>query len=201
MKKIIIKGVFFLTMIAIALSCQKETLHQNNNSEKGIIINQSSESEDLIKNEPSEKSGDCNECTYNVFSYNIIVSNMNIIGTMKVTNNSSKYFMTFKTVNGWKLSEIHVFGGNIANLPVLNGNINPNGFNVNQVFSVPTHIYSFNTNINNLPSSCLSIVATGIAVDGYGNYQQFWVYGIQLPNTKFVAWYNTYCIQVCSSKS
>ncbi len=200
MKKIFTKGIFLLALIAIVVSCQKEIIHKSDISKKGILVEQSSQSEDLMNNQQIEKSDECNHCNYNIFTYNIINSSMNNVGTMRLTNNDTRFSITFKTTNGWLLNEIHLFAGDIANLPILNGNLNLNGFSVNKVFNSPTNLYSIKAYLNSLPP-CFSIVATGTATDTYGNLQQVWVYGIQLPGTKFIVWYNTYCIQQCQSKT
>ena len=196
MKNIYLQGIIFLFMLGIISSCQKEVLMEQNVPDQNVNV-QSSTDQDLIFNALQEKSSIANQCSYSVFSFDIVNSAKVKLGEMKLTNVDSKLYLTFKSMNNWKFENLYVFAGEINNIPLISGNINLHEINFNYSFVKPAKLYSFSYNLSLMPS-CFSIYVSGKLVDSHGNMQKFVVDGTQLAGTKYNILYNDYCLQTCN---
>ncbi|MDB5203170.1 MAG: Conserved repeat domain protein [Ferruginibacter sp.] len=120
-------------------------------------------------------------------------------GEVTVTNDGVDLTVTYNCLNGWKISEIHLYVGEFASAPQNNGgNPIPGRFPIKETFSTGVTTYSKVIPLASLPD-CFIVAAHAVVKSGTGTTggtQTGWGQGTQFPGNNWGMYFD-YCVTTC----
>ncbi len=120
-------------------------------------------------------------------------------GTVTVTNDGTTLFVTYSTTNGWAMSEVQLYVGELANAPQNNGgNPTPGRFPIKQNFSPSVTTATYSMPLSGLPD-CFVVAAHCVvktSTGGSGSTQTGWGQGTQFGGNNWGMYFD-YCQVEC----
>ena len=120
----------------------------------------------------------------------LLAGQTSVAGSVNIVNDGTTLFVTYTTINGYTLDQLHLYVGEFVNAPQTNsGNPVPGHFPFNISFSTPVTTYTFQLPLANYPD-CF-IVAAHSVVRQNGT-ETAWGSGTQFPGNNWGMYIN-YC--------
>jgi hypothetical protein len=117
-------------------------------------------------------------------------------GSVAVTNDGENLTVTYSTIDGWKMTEIHLYVGEYEYAPQNNGgNPQPGKFPYKENFSGGVTEYSKVIPMNTLPE-CFIVAAHAVVRNGSGNTETGWAQGTGFPGNNWGMYFD-YCSSEC----
>jgi len=206
--------ILILTVFTLA-SCEKGDLKENalnnvnkiNHNSYVISGNNSSASEipefvvtknGIVQNEQSLARVFCKE-----ENFDLIAGQNTFTGFVTISNDAENMYVTYKSQDGWKISEIHLYAGSFAGVPVNSHNVPvPGQFPVKESFNPGVEMVTYEIPLKDLPE-CPYILAHAV-VSKDGESETAWGRGTLSFEEAFDisrwGWVMTFCPEKCEGK-
>ena len=100
-------------------------------------------------------------------SFDLIAGQNINTGNVIVSNDNKNMYVTYKSGNGWKIKEIHLYAGTFENIPVNKQGVPvPGQFPVKESFNPPVEMVTYEIPLANLPECPFVLAHAVVAKDG-----------------------------------
>ena len=97
-------------------------------------------------------------------SFDLIAGQTINAGNVIISNDNNNLYVTYKSGNGWKIKEIHLFAGTFEDIPVNNQNVPvPGQFPIKESFNPPVEMVTYEIPLADLPE-CPYVLAHAVVV-------------------------------------
>ena len=138
-------------------------------------------------------------------SINIMAGQFTNSGTILVENDATNLYVTYKALDNWYFSEVHLYVGTFANVPSQNGNPIPGQFPYKKTFNPLVQTYTFTIPISSIildANKCFYIAAHSsmkkIVNGTVIRTETGWAGDIKFPGKNW-ATYFSYCLRTCTT--
>ncbi|HEX8014087.1 MAG TPA: hypothetical protein VF465_02530 [Flavobacterium sp.] len=187
MKKIIL----IVAMALLTVYCTNEPLSTEMQTEEAQKMDSST----------LTSKGTYSEC--DPVSINIMAGQFTNSGKILIENDATNLYVTYSALPNWYFSEMHLYVGPYANVPLQNGNPVPGQFPYKKSFNPLVQTYTFTIPLSAITldaNKCLYIAAhssmknivNGVIV----RTETGWAGGIKFPGKNWATYFN-YCLRTC----
>lgn len=133
-----------------------------------------------------------------------LIAGQNIFaGNVIVSNDMENLYVTYKSADGWKIKELHLYAGTFANIPVNNHNVPvPGQFPIKESFDPAVEMVTYEIPLKDLPE-CPYILAHAVVVNDCKE-ETAWGKGEQSFEEAFEVsrwgWVINFCSEECDGK-
>ncbi|MBL0737829.1 hypothetical protein JI750_13070 [Flavobacterium sp. GN10] len=147
--------------------------------------------------------GTYSEC--DPISINIMAGQFTNAGKILVENDATNLYVTYSALTNWYFSELHLFVGPYANVPIKNGNPIPGQFPYNKSFNPLIQSYTFTIPLSSIvldDNRCLFIAAhssmKNIVNGNVVRTETGWAGDIKFPGKNWATYFK-YCLRNCET--
>ncbi|WP_035643953.1 hypothetical protein [Flavobacterium sp. ASV13] len=147
--------------------------------------------------------GTYSEC--DPISINIMAGQFTNSGKILVENDATNLYVTYTALPNWYFSEMHLYVGPYANVPVTNGNPIPGKFPYKKSFNPLVQTYTFTIPLSSIvldSNKCLFIAAhssmKNIVNGTTVGTETGWAGDIKFPGKNWATYFN-YCLRNCNT--
>jgi hypothetical protein len=136
-------------------------------------------------------------------SFELVAGQTIPAGNVIVSNDLENLYVTFKSANGWRIKEIHLFAGSFENIPLNNADVPvPGQFPINESFNTAIEIVTYEIPLAELPE-CPYILAHAVVVKD-NQEETAWGKGETSFEEEFGikrwGWVINFCAEECEGK-
>lgn len=141
----------------------------------------------------------CKESTFDLIAGQSISA-----GHVIISNDNENLYVTFKSTDGWKIKEIHLYAGTFENIPLNNANVPvPGQFPVTESFNPEVEMVTYEIPLKDLPE-CPWILAHAVVVKDGKESETAWGKGELSFEEAFDSnrwgWVIEFCPEDCDGK-
>lgn len=136
-------------------------------------------------------------------NFDLVAGQNTFTGYVTISNDAENIYVTYKSQDGWKISEIHLYAGTFENIPVNSHNVPvPGQFPIKETFSPSVEMVTYEIPIKDLPE-CPYILAHAVVVKD-GKEETAWGKGEMTFEDAFDVsrwgWVMQFCPEECKGK-
>ena len=136
-------------------------------------------------------------------SINIMAGQFTNAGTILIENDAANLYVTYNALQNWYFSEMHLYVGPYANVPLQNGNPVPGQFPYKKSFNPLVQTYTFTIPLSAImldANKCMYIAAhssmKNIVNGTVVRTETGWAGDIKFPGKNWATYFN-YCLRTC----
>lgn len=168
-----------ILLVVILVSCEKERLTVDNNlgnvpkikHDSYVLVHSRLNQEGVPELAVAKNGVVQNELVGRLFCkeiyYDLVAGQTIVSGNIIVANDLDNLYITYKSSNGWKIKEIHLYVGPENEIPVNPANIPvPGQFPIKESFDPPVEVVTYEIPLSELNGKCPVILAHAVVING-----------------------------------